>query len=111
MWDVKEIEMAKAGERGRVRGKVYDWDGKGDDSPGSRKPRPLAADECANLWPGCRPTGTLVRCHPDSYRDRAPHFSFWMGHLSGMMDEVDGGRRSRKVLKSRREGLLWFDLP
>jgi len=23
--------------------------------PGSRKPRPLAVDECANFWPGCRP--------------------------------------------------------
>jgi hypothetical protein len=22
-------------------------------SPGSRKPRPLALDECANLWPAC----------------------------------------------------------
>jgi len=31
--------------------------------PGSRKPRPLAVDECGNLWPGCRPTWALVRCH------------------------------------------------
>src|SRR4030042_2347658 len=38
--------------------------------PGSRKPRPLAVDECANFWPacpefggGCRPTRALVRCH------------------------------------------------
>jgi len=26
-----------------------------DRYPGSRKPRPLAVDECANFWPGCRP--------------------------------------------------------
>ncbi len=26
--------------------------------PGSRRPRPLAVDECASVWPGCRPTGT-----------------------------------------------------
>jgi hypothetical protein len=25
--------------------------------PGSRRPRPLAVDECASVWPGCRPTG------------------------------------------------------
>jgi len=31
--------------------------------PGSRKPRPLAVDECANFWPGCRPARALVRCH------------------------------------------------
>ena len=31
--------------------------------PGSRKPRPLAMDECANFWPGCRPAWALVRCH------------------------------------------------
>jgi hypothetical protein len=31
--------------------------------PGSRKPRPLAADECANFGPGCRPAWELVRCH------------------------------------------------
>jgi len=37
---------------------------------GSRKPRPLAVDECANFWPtcpessgGCRPTRALVRWH------------------------------------------------
>ena len=23
--------------------------------PGDRKPRPLAVDECAKFWPGCRP--------------------------------------------------------
>jgi hypothetical protein len=23
--------------------------------PGDRKPRPLAMDECAKFWPGCRP--------------------------------------------------------
>jgi hypothetical protein len=31
--------------------------------PGSRKPRPLAVDEYANFWPGCRPARALVRCH------------------------------------------------
>ena len=31
--------------------------------PGSRRPRPLAVDECASLWPGCRPTGAFFRCH------------------------------------------------
>jgi hypothetical protein len=25
--------------------------------PGSRRPRPLVVDECASVWPGCRPTG------------------------------------------------------
>ena len=24
--------------------------------PGSRKPRVVPVDECANVWPGCRPT-------------------------------------------------------
>ena len=24
--------------------------------PGSRKPRALPVDECASVWPGCRPT-------------------------------------------------------
>ena len=31
--------------------------------PGSRKPRPLAVDECASSWPGCRPAWAFVRCH------------------------------------------------
>ncbi len=31
--------------------------------PDSRKPRPLAVDECAIFWPGCRPTGALIRNH------------------------------------------------
>jgi predicted transcriptional regulator len=31
--------------------------------PGSRKPRPLAVDECAGSWPGCRPAWAFVRCH------------------------------------------------
>jgi hypothetical protein len=31
--------------------------------PGDRKPRPLALDECAKFWPGCRPAWALVRCH------------------------------------------------
>ena len=26
--------------------------------PGSRRPRPMAVNECASVWPGCRPTGT-----------------------------------------------------
>jgi hypothetical protein len=25
--------------------------------PGSRRPRALPVDECASVWPGCRPTG------------------------------------------------------
>ena len=29
--------------------------------PGSRRPRPLAVEECAMLWPGCRPTWALER--------------------------------------------------
>ena len=29
--------------------------------PGSRRPRPLAVEECAILWPGCRPTWALER--------------------------------------------------
>jgi hypothetical protein len=29
--------------------------------PGSRRPRPLAVDECAGVWPGCRPTGALIK--------------------------------------------------
>ncbi len=33
------------------------------DNPGSRKPWPLAVDECASFWPGCRPTRASVRCH------------------------------------------------
>jgi len=41
--------------------------------PGSRKPRPLAVDKCANLWPGCRPTWALVRYRPDFYRGGALH--------------------------------------
>jgi len=24
--------------------------------PGSRRPRAMPVDECANVWPGCRPT-------------------------------------------------------
>ena len=29
--------------------------------PGSRRPRPLAVDERASVWPGCHPTGALTK--------------------------------------------------
>ena len=40
-------------------GRPYNWCD--NFHPGSRRPRPLAVEECAILWPGCRPTWALER--------------------------------------------------
>jgi hypothetical protein len=54
--------------------------------PGSRKERPPAVDECANLWLGCRSTGSARR----------------MGCPKS--NEISGGEKRREVQDGRGTG-------
>jgi hypothetical protein len=45
--------------------------------PASRRPRPLADEECANVWLGCHPAYTLERGLPALTVGLHFQFGFW----------------------------------